>query len=135
MKRKKYWKRRLRRRKTQWKADNSPKVENCLVLNIWEDGNCQMRHAMNCDTGEYETYHTDSGQWRRENLNSATGNIGYWACEVSEEQYAISDGDKDIIKAHTQRTYRGNIYGLIVEKEQEYSYENGNCRHTTSKDG
>lgn len=98
-------------------------VENYLVLNIWQDAVCLMRHAMDTDTGEYETYYANEDRWTCENLNNATGNSCYYS-DVSEEEYAITKQDKEIIKAYTESTWRkSSIYSRIVEKEREYSHK------------
>lgn len=101
-------------------------VENYLVLDIWQNGVCRVRHAMHTDTGEYETCHTDTGCWTRENLNSAAGYKScYYGDDIDEEVYTITQKDKGIIKTHTENTWSsGNIYKRIADKEREYNYEN-----------
>lgn len=98
---------------------------NYLVLDIWKNKTCNIRHAMEVHTGEYGTYYTDGEKWTGENLNNAVDMGEYWCGGCSESEYHISKKDKKIIEQATEgySWCGGDIYDRIEYKEREYSRE------------
>lgn len=111
------------KRPKKWAKKNitAQTTEHLLVLDIWTDKKCTMRHVMNISTGEYETYYVDTKEWTTENLTNAVEMGDYWGYGISEKEYILSKEDAEIIQGVTENTWRSDAYGRVCSMEVEYS--------------
>lgn len=97
--------------------------EKYLILNQWEKNKLKWRHATDTETGEYETFHAEKGSWSRESLKAVTIGAYEWYYTPAEEEYPLSNDDKELIMAHTPESWKGKIYARIVRMEEDYGRE------------